>query len=199
MTDLGSLPPSVLVKIATLEQALIGLTTKLEASRRDLQRLRIERRDTVPNVAYDEAGANRESERVLSEWARLDDAIAAQIEVCERQERRLRGDEAVIRACKQYLHDLPAGARLRVVEGRAGDLDDIRERTKAVRAPRYRRWKGSRCRAVILPTGSGATSMRLRLAPDRSSKASVILKACPRASTSYSPWSAISPARRATC
>jgi hypothetical protein len=130
MTDLASLPPSVLLKVATLEQACIGLTTTLEASRRELQRLRVERRDCIPEAQPDQYAANRESERVLANWARLDAAIEAQQAHCERQEQRLRTEESVVRACKQYLHGLPSDARLRVVEGRAGDLAGIRERIR---------------------------------------------------------------------
>ena len=132
MTDYASLPSSVLAKIAQLESHCLTLTTKLEASRRDLQRLRIERRDAVPQTVGDEWQANRESERVLSEWARLDAAIAAQLATCERLEQRLRAEERTVTACKRFLHELPAHARLRVVEGQAGDLDDIRARIKAV-------------------------------------------------------------------
>ena len=54
MTDYSSLPSSVLAKIAALDGHCMTLTTKLEASRRDLQRLRIERRDCVPQTVHDE-------------------------------------------------------------------------------------------------------------------------------------------------
>ena len=37
-------------------------------------------------------------------------------------ERRLRANESIVRGCKQYLHQLPSGARLRVVESEGGDL-----------------------------------------------------------------------------
>ena len=133
MTDLASLPPSVLLKIAQLEQHCLTLTTTLEASRKELQRLRIEQRDLAPRTVYDEFGANRESERLIAENLRLETAIKAQIAHGEALERRLRGEEAVIRSCKAFLHDLPDGVRLRVVEGRPGDLDDIRRRIGEVR------------------------------------------------------------------
>jgi hypothetical protein len=35
--------------------------------------------------------------------------------------------------CKRFLHELPEGARLRVVEAEGGDLADIRARSKAVK------------------------------------------------------------------
>lgn len=133
MTDLAALPPQVLVKIAMLEARCIGLTGELEASRRELQRLRIEARDLAPRTVHDEYSANRESERLIAEAQRLDAAIAAQIAVCERQEKRLATEERIIRDAKTFLHELPSGARLRVVEGYAGDLDVVRQRIVEVR------------------------------------------------------------------
>jgi hypothetical protein len=107
MTDYASLPSGVLTKIAQLDDLCLTLSTKLEASRRDLQQLRVERRDCVPQTVFDQAGINAESDRVLGEWARLDDAISAQQAVCERLEARLRSEAAIATACKQFLHGLP--------------------------------------------------------------------------------------------
>ena len=46
-----------------------------------------------------------------------------------RQEKHLRAEEAVIRDCKIFLHDLPANVHLRVVTGYAGgNLDVVRQR-----------------------------------------------------------------------
>ena len=129
----AALPSGVLAKIASLEHACRDLSTTLEASRRELQRLRIEQRDLAPNVAYDEFSANREAERLAFEGQRLADAIAAQVSTCDEQDKRLRAETRVVAACKQFLHDLPAGAQVRVVEGRPGDLDDIRQRIAATK------------------------------------------------------------------
>jgi hypothetical protein len=91
----------------------------------------IEQRDLAPRAAYDEVSANLERDRLISEAQRLEAAIAAQIETCEAQEKRLRAEEPVIRSCKQYLHYLD-GARLRVVEGYGGgDVAAVREQIKA--------------------------------------------------------------------
>jgi len=111
-----------------LDDLCLTLSTRLDRARSELQRLRIERRDCVPQTVYDQAGINAESDGVLAEWARLDDAIAGQVEVCERQEQRLRSEATITTACKQFLHGLPTGARLRQVEARPDDLADVRER-----------------------------------------------------------------------
>ena len=51
------------------------LTTELEASRRELQRLRIELRDLRAATRFTtRTSANRESERLIAEKRRLDDA-----------------------------------------------------------------------------------------------------------------------------
>jgi hypothetical protein len=147
MIEPSSLPPSVLVKVATLEAGCTGLGARLEAARRELQRLRAERRDCVPQTVHDEESANRESERVLAEWARLDDAIERQLTLSEALERRLRGAERIVREVKQFLHEVPAGAQLRVVESHGGDLDDIRARIDAV--------KGELAQTLRTPTLSG--------------------------------------------
>ena len=126
MTNYTALPPSVLAKAAQIEHGCLTLSTKLEGSRRELQRLRVEQRDLAPRVVHDEYEANRESERLIAEAQRLNDAISAQTATCERLERRLRVEERTVAGCKTFLHELPAGARLRVVEGQAGDLDGIR-------------------------------------------------------------------------
>ena len=118
MIDAASLPPAVLVKVATLEQACMGVGARLEAARKELQRLRVERRDCVPGVAYDEMGVNEESTRVLGEWARLDAAIQVQTTRVEALERRLRGEERVVRECKSFLHELPKCAPSRGPERR---------------------------------------------------------------------------------
>ena len=60
MTDYSNLPFSVLARIAAIDGLCMTLNTKLEASRRDLQRLRIERRDCVPQTVHDERSANLE-------------------------------------------------------------------------------------------------------------------------------------------
>jgi hypothetical protein len=64
--------------------------------------------------------------RLIAENHRLESAIAAQKATCEAQEKRLQAEEAIIRDCKQFLHDLPPNVHLRVVEGYAGDLGAIR-------------------------------------------------------------------------
>ena len=58
MTDFTSLPTSVLTKIAQLDDLCLTLSTKLELARKELQQLRIERRDCVPQTVYDQAGIN---------------------------------------------------------------------------------------------------------------------------------------------
>ena len=157
MIDAASLPANVLVRIAVLEQNCTGLATRLEAARRELQRLRAERINTVPNAVHDEASALIESDRVLGEWARIDDAIETQTTRCEALERRLRGAEGVVRSCKQFLHELPANARL--VEHNVDnvhaldDVDDIRSRLDAV--------KGEIARTTRTPTLSGDLGSRI--------------------------------------
>ena len=152
--------------------------SKLEASRRDVQQLRIEQRDLAPRTVHDEYEANRESERVIAEAQRLSDAVAAQTAICERLEKRLRAEERVIASCKQFLHELPDSARLRVVEGRAGDLDDIRQRIKQVND------EMSRVRTFPVPADDLAERIgryvadACRTRPARSSAASVMVKRC---------------------
>ena len=89
----AALPSSVLLKIAMLEQACSALVDQLERSRKGLQQLRIELRDLTPREVYDEEQANAESDRLIAENKRLTEAITAQIEICERQEKRLRAEE----------------------------------------------------------------------------------------------------------
>jgi hypothetical protein len=131
MIDPQTLPPHVLPKIATLEHGCLGLTEKLERARRDLQHLHIERRDLAPREVHDQYELNRESERFFAEGERLDGEIAGQTATCERHEGHLRSEEAIIKACKTWLHQLPATARLETVEGVAGDLESIRARINA--------------------------------------------------------------------
>jgi hypothetical protein len=133
MTDYQTFPPAVLAKVAAIDAHCLDLTAKLECARRELSALRQELRDLTPRVAHDEFSANREYERLTAERARLTDAITAQTASCERLERRLHAEERTVASCKRWLHELPAGARLRVVEGHGGDLDDIRARIKAVK------------------------------------------------------------------
>jgi hypothetical protein len=146
MTDYAALPPSVLAKVATLEHHCLTLASKLDGSRRDLQSLSVQQRNLAPRTVHDEYEANRESERVIAEAQRLSDAVAAQTAICERLEKRLRAEERVIASCKQFLHELPDSARLRVVEGQAGDLDDIRQRIKEVNE------EMTRVRALPIPS-----------------------------------------------
>lgn len=134
MTDYQSLPPSVLAKIAALDALCMTLNAKLDRGRSELQGLRQQQRDVVPQVVHDEYGANREVERLEREGQRLTDEIAEQTEICERLERQLRGEERIVASCKRFLHELPVGTRLHVVEpNQGGDLDDIRKRIRQVR------------------------------------------------------------------
>ena len=55
---------------------------------------------------------------------------------------------------KQYLHDLPDGAQLRVVEAKGGDLADIRAAHHGGKGRNRAGANGSRCRPMILPSGS---------------------------------------------
>jgi hypothetical protein len=185
MTDIASLPSSVLVKIATLEQACIDMTTKLERSRKELQRLKIELRDLTPRTVHDEEQANRESERLIAENRRLENAIAAQVKACEEQEKRLQAEERCIRDCKLFLHDLPPNVYLRVKEGYPCDLGAIREHIRetqdeigmvqrmpvpsddlAERVAHYVAWLAARAEPIVRGVAGGELSVHWPMRPE---------------------------------
>jgi hypothetical protein len=134
MIDPASLPPSVLQKIAVVEQRCIGLTAQWEQAQRDLRDVCTERSRLAYRTVNDEYEANREVERYEAERQRLDKAIVAQEQAVERTQRALKSTEAVIRSCKAWLNELPSNARLVEVTGRVQDLDVVRERIARTRA-----------------------------------------------------------------
>jgi hypothetical protein len=115
-----ALPEQVWSKLKLLDAHCASLAAQLERGRSRWQQLRRERR----NLKLDD------TER----FDALGAALQAQQADIERLERRLTSAQRTGAECRQFLHELPDGAVLTMIEPRLGDLDSVRSAIKQVRS-----------------------------------------------------------------